>query len=138
MRRTACALIVMPRSRSRSMESNTCAIISLCDRAPVNSKRRSARVDLPWSMCAMIEKLRITAGSMRYDEAEPPVSHMSYSHITFEAPVDGVAVLTVTRPHNLNALNRGPIDELDRAFTEVQNSAPIRGLILTPSCANAS
>ncbi len=58
---------------------------------------------------------------------------MSYSHITFEAPVDGVAVLTVTRPQKLNALNRGTMDELDRAFAEVENSAAIRGLILTGS-----
>src|SRR5207247_9013466 len=31
--------------------------------APVRSSRRSASVDLPWSMCAMIEKLRMRVGS---------------------------------------------------------------------------
>jgi hypothetical protein len=30
--------------------------------APVVSRRRSARVLLPWSMCAMIEKLRMNSG----------------------------------------------------------------------------
>src|ERR1700692_4819971 len=58
------ALIVMPRSRSRSMESSTCSCISRDESAPVISSKRSARVDLPWSMCAMIQKLRMNCGSM--------------------------------------------------------------------------
>ena len=37
--------MVMPRSRSRSMESRTCSIISRCESAPVTSSSRSARVD---------------------------------------------------------------------------------------------
>src|SRR5262245_43796314 len=49
----------MPRSRSRSMESRSCARISRLSTAPVISSIRSASVDLPWSMCAMIEKLRM-------------------------------------------------------------------------------
>ena len=61
--------MVMPRSRSRSMVSRTCSIISRAESAPVTSSRRSARVDLPWSMCAMMEKFRMYWGSMRYDEA---------------------------------------------------------------------
>ena len=32
---------------------------------PVSWSIRSASVDLPWSMCAMMQKLRITAGSVR-------------------------------------------------------------------------
>ena len=56
---TAWALIVIPRSRSRSIESSTCARMSRCDTACVSSRMRSASVDLPWSMCAMIEKLRM-------------------------------------------------------------------------------
>jgi hypothetical protein len=31
--------------------------------APVSSRNRSASVDFPWSMCAMIEKLRMYFGS---------------------------------------------------------------------------
>src|ERR1700748_3060 len=31
---------------------------------PVSCSIRSARVDLPWSMCAMMQKLRITAWSV--------------------------------------------------------------------------
>src|SRR5262249_58650727 len=55
--------MVMPRSRSRSMSSRNCAAISRGDTAPVRSRRRSARVDFPWSMCAMIEKFRMLAVS---------------------------------------------------------------------------
>src|SRR4051794_33493058 len=57
--RTACALIVIPRSRSRSIESSSCARMSRLATACVCSRMRSASVDLPWSMCAMIEKLRM-------------------------------------------------------------------------------
>src|ERR1043166_2611211 len=57
-RRTAWALMVIPRSRSRSILSRNCACISRAVMAPVASRMRSASVDLPWSMCAMIEKFR--------------------------------------------------------------------------------
>src|SRR5579871_5034139 len=49
----------MPRSRSRSMESRTCSCISRSCRPPQSWINRSASVDLPWSTCAMIEKLRM-------------------------------------------------------------------------------
>src|SRR5690606_15649313 len=49
----------MPRSRSRSIESSTCDSISRSESAPQSWMNRSARVDLPWSTCAMIEKFRI-------------------------------------------------------------------------------
>src|SRR5579864_7888472 len=62
--RTAWALMVMPRSRSRSMESSTWACISRAVSDPVSSSRRSASVDLPWSICAIIAKLRMKAASM--------------------------------------------------------------------------
>src|SRR3954454_13408019 len=57
-RRTARALIVIPFSRSRSIESRTWLVICRGSMACVSSSSRSARVDFPWSMCAMIEKLR--------------------------------------------------------------------------------
>src|SRR6185369_439120 len=56
--------MVMPRSRSRSMESSTCASISRDVRPPVRSMMRSASVDLPWSMWAMMEKLRMWSMSL--------------------------------------------------------------------------
>ena len=45
--RTGEALMVTPRSRSRSMLSRTCSVISRGLMVPVCSSRRSARVDLP-------------------------------------------------------------------------------------------
>src|SRR5207245_10939908 len=55
--------MVMPRSRSSSMSSRNCADISRAETAPVASRMRSASVDFPWSMWAMIEKLRMRVGS---------------------------------------------------------------------------
>ena len=52
-------MMVMPRSFSRSMESSTCSLISRSERPPQREMMRSASVDLPWSMCAMMEKLRM-------------------------------------------------------------------------------
>ena len=57
--RTGCILMVMPRSRSRSMLSNTWSRILRASIVLVTSRKRSASVDLPWSICAIIEKLRI-------------------------------------------------------------------------------
>src|ERR1700741_5257760 len=51
--------MVMPRSRSMSMESSTCSTISRSASPPVSWISRSASVDLPWSICATIEKLRM-------------------------------------------------------------------------------
>ena len=51
--------MVMPRSRSMSMVSRSCASMSRSATVPVREMRVSAKVDLPWSMCAMIEKLRM-------------------------------------------------------------------------------
>ena len=57
--RTACALIVIPRSRSSSIESSSWSRISRSETVSVSWRTRSARVDFPWSMWAMIEKLRM-------------------------------------------------------------------------------
>src|ERR1041385_9082331 len=51
--------MVMPRSRSSSIESSTCSDISRSARPPHIWMKRSASVDLPWSMWAMIEKFRM-------------------------------------------------------------------------------
>ena len=63
--RTAWLLIVMPRSRSMSIRSRYWERICRWSTTPVSWSIRSARVDLPWSMCAMMQKLRISAGSVR-------------------------------------------------------------------------
>src|SRR3546814_16830148 len=51
--------MVMPRSFSISILSRTCADISRSANPPVNWISRSASVDFPWSIWALIEKLRI-------------------------------------------------------------------------------
>src|SRR3712207_1089394 len=55
--------MVIPRSRSRSMESSSCARMERGSTVWVVSRMRSASVDFPWSMWAMIEKLRMCAWS---------------------------------------------------------------------------
>src|SRR4051794_14258001 len=49
----------MPRSRSSSIESSSCGRCFRESTAPVISRMRSASVDFPWSMWAMIEKFRM-------------------------------------------------------------------------------
>src|SRR5262249_50762217 len=49
----------MPRSRSISIVSSTCSRISRASSPPQAWISRSASVDLPWSIWAMIAKLRI-------------------------------------------------------------------------------
>src|SRR5580658_11146506 len=70
--RTVCALMVMPRARSRAIASSTCAGISRAVSEPVSSSNRSESVDLPWSMCAMIAKSRINLGSMLWGRGKSP------------------------------------------------------------------
>ncbi len=68
--RTFCALIVMPRSRSMSIRSRYWARICRSSTTPVSCSMRSANVDLPWSMCAMMQKFRILAGSVNVVSAK--------------------------------------------------------------------
>ena len=68
--RTAWLLIVMPRSRSMSMRSRYCARICRGSTTSVSCSMRSASVDLPWSMWAMMQKLRMRAGSVAPGVAE--------------------------------------------------------------------
>jgi enoyl-CoA hydratase len=68
---------------------------------------------------------------MRYDEAEPQVSHMSYSQIVLNVAGDGIALLTMNRPQKLNALNAETFVDLNAAFTQVEADPKIRALIIT-------
>src|SRR3954454_14470937 len=49
----------MPRSLSSSIESSICGRCLRASTAPVTSRMRSASVDFPWSIWAMIEELRM-------------------------------------------------------------------------------
>ena len=64
VRRTARALIVIPFSRSSSIESSTCEVIWRLSIVWVASSSRSASVDFPWSMCATMLKLRMRSGGI--------------------------------------------------------------------------
>src|SRR5258708_15767642 len=57
-------LVVIASWSARFMVWRTCACISRMVSDPVSSSRRSASVDLPWSICAMIAKLRRKAASI--------------------------------------------------------------------------
>src|SRR3954469_6409238 len=57
--------MVIPRSRSSSIESSSCGRCLRGSTAPVTSRMRSASVDFPWSMWAMIEKLRMLSAGAR-------------------------------------------------------------------------
>src|SRR5438552_3544063 len=54
--RTGAIFIVIPRSRSNGSRSRYCGRISLASTVCVTSKNRSASVDLPESICAIITK----------------------------------------------------------------------------------
>ncbi len=56
--------MVMPRSRSMSIESSSCSCMSRAATVPVDWISRSASVDLPWSIWATMEKLRMWAVSV--------------------------------------------------------------------------
>src|SRR3954452_3266179 len=81
--RTFCALMVIPRSRSMSIRSRYWARIWRPSTSPVTSSIRSASVDLPWSMWAMMQKFRIRVGSV----AAGVVTVLPSSH----APAGGTA-----------------------------------------------
>jgi len=58
-----CSLMVIPRSRSKSIVSRTWFRISRAVRVPVASMRRSANVDFPWSIWATMQKFLINLDS---------------------------------------------------------------------------
>src|SRR5690554_2680987 len=62
----ACDLMVIPRSRSKSILSNSCAWASRAVTVCVASNKRSARVLFPWSICAIIQKFLICFIRLKY------------------------------------------------------------------------
>jgi enoyl-CoA hydratase len=56
---------------------------------------------------------------------------MAYKNIALEHSDDGIALVTVTRPTKLNALNAETMVELDDAFKTVENDPADRALIIT-------
>src|SRR4051794_34998721 len=62
-------LMVMPRSRSMSIESRIWSRKSRASTPPQRWMRRSARVDFPWSMWAMMQKLRMSSKTIYLEQA---------------------------------------------------------------------
>lgn len=56
---------------------------------------------------------------------------MSYSNIRFEVEEGGIALLTVSRPEKLNALNTETVIELAQAVAQAAGDAAVRALIVT-------
>jgi len=56
---TGASLMVIPRSRSIGLLSKSCSCMWRFETVPVISRSLSASVDLPWSIWAIIAKLRI-------------------------------------------------------------------------------
>jgi enoyl-CoA hydratase len=56
---------------------------------------------------------------------------MSYKHIRFAVDGEGIALLTVSRPDKLNALNAETVLELEHAFARVADESAVRALMIT-------
>jgi len=62
---------------------------------------------------------------------------MSYEMLTLDAPVTGVALLTINRPKALNALSPQVLGELLSALASVNESRDVRCLLITGAGAKA-
>ena len=56
---------------------------------------------------------------------------MSFSTLRYELDGDGLAVVTIDRPKNLNALNSDVINDLDECFRQARIDDSVRGIVLT-------
>lgn len=56
---------------------------------------------------------------------------MSYATIVFEPSDDGIALLTISRPDKLNALNRETMREIDDVSGRLESEASLKALIVT-------
>src|SRR5580704_16202685 len=58
---------------------------------------------------------------------------MSFQFLSFEPDADGLALVTISRPEKLNALNQTIISELGEAFRMAREETSVKALILTGS-----
>jgi len=56
---------------------------------------------------------------------------MDFENIQWSTPEDGIAVVTLSRPHRLNTLTRPLFDELERALDRIERDDAIRVWVLT-------
>lgn len=60
-----------------------------------------------------------------------------YENVLVDEPEDGIAVLTINRPHALNALNTQTLKDILCALTEIKDRKDLRVVIVTGSGAKA-
>src|SRR5207247_827419 len=114
--RTALSLIVIPRSRSRSIVSSTCSRISRLSSVPVSSIRRSARVDLPWSIWATMQKLRMWSWRMGRE----------YRGARYQVSCQGLSPLTPDTRHLTPIFHASPMASITGWFDPVPKGGPLR------------
>lgn len=56
---------------------------------------------------------------------------MVYECLTYEKEEGGVAVVTLNRPHRLNAMSRKMQDEFEQVLNTIENDADIRVIVIT-------
>ncbi len=97
--RTGASLMVIPRSRSKTKESSSCGCILSLAIVPVISKSLSANVDFPWSMWAIIEKLRIFMKKIFifpfWVWVYGILAYISAEIVTSSTPIDKIAPSTI-------------------------------------------
>ncbi len=89
----------MPRSRSKAKESSSCGCILSLAIVPVISSNLSANVDFPWSMWAIIEKLRIFMKKIFifpfWVWVYGILAYISAEIVTSSTPINKIALSTV-------------------------------------------
>src|SRR5216117_809074 len=126
---TACALMVMPRSRSRSIRSRYWSRMSRAATAWVSSRIRSASVDFPWSMWATMQKFRrrlvsVTAGLFSRDGGRPAASERVLTGRSATIPlVDSLAVANIKSQIKRNRQNERRRERNKAVRTELKTAA---------------
>src|SRR6476660_4514995 len=115
--------MVMPRSRSISMESSTCSLpaISRSESPPVIWIRRSASVDLPWSIWATMEKLRM------FEMGAVVIGAGYHSHpraATILLYFQGLCSRQADSTADENALGNGHVHDLDPLCPNARENPP--------------
>lgn len=58
-------------------------------------------------------------------------SNQEFQHLLLDVNIDGIATLTINRPDKLNALDSEVLNELETAFTEVEQNDGIKAVVVT-------
>ena len=55
----------------------------------------------------------------------------TYANLTLERRGEAIALVTVSRPEKLNALNRATLGEIDQAFVAIAADPTVRAVVVT-------